>query len=84
MSTRKTKLESLTSAQIEKITATASRKKGVPLIAASKQVNMRLDPVTLEKVKKLAEAQGLQYTTFLVRLLKEDIDRLWGVFNKAI
>lgn len=41
-------------------------------------------PATLEKVKKLAEAQGLQYTTFLARLLKEDIDRLWNVFDKAV
>ncbi len=83
MTARKTKLESLTADQIEKITAAASRKKKVPLIA-SRQVNMRLDSVTIEKVKKLAEAQGMQYTTFLARLLKEDIERLWGVFDKAV
>lgn len=39
---------------------------------------MCLDAETLEKVKKLAEAQRLQYTTFPSRLLKEDIERLWA------
>ena len=78
----KTKLENLTSGQIENITAVAESKKNVPLIA-SQQVNMRLDPGTLEKVKKLAAAQNLPYTTFLARLLREDVERLWGVFKKA-
>jgi predicted DNA binding CopG/RHH family protein len=78
----KTKLESLTSAQIENITEAANHKKNVPLVA-SQQVNMRLDAGTLDKVKKLATAQNIPYTTFLARLLKEDIDRLWGVFKKV-
>jgi predicted DNA binding CopG/RHH family protein len=82
MAARKTKLESLTVNQIDKITASARKKKRVPLVA-SRQVNMRLDPSTLEKVKKLAEVQGIPYTTFLARLLKEDIERLWGVFDKT-
>lgn len=82
MKARKTKLESLTSAQIEKITVNASKKKRVPLVI-SNQVNMRLDPGTLEKVKKLSQAQGVPYTTFLARLLKEDIDRLWSIFGKV-
>ena len=82
MRTRKTKLENLTAAQIESITSAANRRRGVPLLA-SRQVNMRLDPDTLEKVKKLAAVQGVPYTTFLARLLKEDIERLWDVFDKT-
>lgn len=82
MRTRKSKLESLTAKQIENITQQANRKKGVPLVVST-QVNMRLDPVTLEKVKKLAEAKGVPYTTYLASLLKEDIDRLWSVFDKT-
>jgi predicted DNA binding CopG/RHH family protein len=44
---------------------------------------MQIRGDTLEKAKKLAAAQGLPYTSLLSRLLKEDIERLWGVFNKA-
>lgn len=82
MRTRKTKLENLTSSQIENITAAANRKKGIPLVTSS-QVNMRMDADTLEKVKRLAAAQGIPYTTFLARLLREDVERLWNVFDKA-
>ncbi len=82
MRSRKTKLEHLTSTQIEKITAAANRKTRVPLIA-SRQVNMRMDAVTMGKVKRLAAAQGVPYTTFLARLLREDVERLWDVFDKT-
>lgn len=82
MRKRKVKLETLTSEQIDSITTEAERKKNVPLVV-SQQVNMRLDQGTLEKIKKLAAAQDLPYTTFLARLLKEDVERLWGVFKKA-
>jgi predicted DNA binding CopG/RHH family protein len=81
---QKTKLQSLSSAQIKKITALANQKKNVPLISSvSKQVNMRVEVSTLDKIKKLAQIQGLQYTTFLTRLLKEDIDRLWAIYDKV-
>ena len=86
MKVRKTKLESLTSAQIEKITAKASKKKQVPLVI-SNQVNMRLDPGTIEKVKRLAQAQGVPYTTFLARLLKEvikDLPRFLVSFKNSL
>lgn len=74
------KLEQLTAEEIEKITHAADKLKNVPLVG-SKQVNMRLDSQHLEQSKLLAEAQGVPYTTFLTRLLREDIDRLWRVFK---
>lgn len=76
------KLEKLTTKDIEEITAKAEKQKDVPLIKSS-QVNMRLDEDTIHRAKKLAESQGIPYTTFLTRLLKEDIERLWGVFGKT-
>jgi len=44
---------------------------------------MRLSKDILDKGKKLAKVQGIPFTTYLTRLLKEDIDRLWDVFKKA-
>ena len=82
MNARKSKLEQLTAQQIEKITQKAEKQKNVPLIA-SRQVNMRLDGETLERAKKLSLTQKVPYTTFLTRLLKEDIDRLWKVYKKT-
>lgn len=82
MSTPKSHLEKLTTKQIEKITAKAERKRNVPRVI-SQQVNMRLDGKTLQRAKELAQAQGIAYTTFLTRLLREDIDRLWDVFRKV-
>ncbi len=82
MRERKSKLTQMTSKQIEEITEKAERRKNVPLIA-SKQVNMRLDKDTLDRAKQLSSAQKVPYTTFLTRLLREDIDRLWKVFKKT-
>lgn len=82
MSTPKSHLEKLTTKQIEKITAKAERNRNVPRVI-SQQVNMRLDGKTLQRAKELAQAQGIAYTTFLTRLLREDIDRLWDVFRKT-
>lgn len=76
------KLEKLSKKQIEEMTQKAGDRGDIPLIK-SQQVNMRLKNDTLEKAKKLAAAQGVPYTSFLTRLLKEDIERLWGVFKKA-
>ena len=76
----KSKLETLTSKQIEEITRAADKRKNVPLVQ-SKQVNMRLDAEHLERGKQLATAEGVPYTTFLTRLLREDIDRIWRVFK---
>jgi predicted DNA binding CopG/RHH family protein len=82
MKKRKSKLERLTQKQIEKITEHSERRRNVPLIKST-QVNMRMNQDVLEKAKKLAEAQGIPYTTFLTHLLVEDIARLWKVFNKT-
>ena len=79
---KKTKLEQLTDEQIEDITQHSENRNNVPLIKAS-QVNMRLSEDLLGKAKKLAKAQGLPYTTFLTKLLKEDIERLWEVFENV-
>ena len=79
---KKSKLEELTAKQIEEITQAADKRKNVPLVR-SKQVNMRLDSDHLERGKLLAAAEGVPYTTFLTRLLKEDIDRIWRVFKRA-
>ena len=82
MKKRKSQLERLTSEQIEEITSHAERRRDVPRIT-SQQVNMRLDGETLVRARKLAQTQGVPYTTYLTRLLKEDIDRLWKVFKKT-
>ncbi|MCB0342020.1 MAG: hypothetical protein H6626_04230 [Pseudobdellovibrionaceae bacterium] len=78
----KSKLESLTKKQIAEIERSAEQRTDIPLLKST-QVNMRLQSDTLLKAKKLAEAQGVPYTSFLKKLLKEDIDRLWKVFKKA-
>ena len=78
---KKSKLESLSSKQIEEITRAAEKRKDIPLVR-SKQVNMRLDTESLERSKALAAAEGVPYTTFLTRLLREDIDRIWRAFKR--
>jgi predicted DNA binding CopG/RHH family protein len=75
-------LEKLSSKEIDDITASAEKKKNVPLIK-SQQVNMRLDSNHLQRAQILAKLQGLPYTTFLTQLLCEDLDRLWNVYKKA-
>ena len=82
MKKRKNKLESLSSKEIENITTHSEKRKNIPLVKSS-QVNMRLTSDLLAKAKKLAKSQGLPYTTFLTKLLAEDIERLWGVFKKS-
>ena len=79
---KKSRLEALTSRQIEEITRAAKKRSDVPLVR-SKQVNMRLDTEHLERGKLLAAAQGIPHTTFLTRLLREDIDRMWRVFKRT-
>ena len=82
MKERKSQLERLTAHQIDEITTRAEKARNVPQVT-SQQVNMRLDGETLARAKKLAVAQGVAYTSYLTRLLKEDIDRLWQVFKKT-
>ena len=75
-------LASLTSADVEQITKHAENRTDVPLVA-SKQVNMRLNPETMARARKLAAAQGKPVTTFLANLLNEDVERLWSVYKKV-
>lgn len=82
MKRKKSKLELLTKSQIEAITEKVERRSDVPLVT-SKQVNMRLSADLIARIKLLAEAQGLPFTTFLSRLLQEDIERLWKVYKKV-
>lgn len=83
MKGKKSLLESIKSKEIEAITSAAEKKKNIPLIKSSQQVNMRLDGEHLEKAQVLAKLQGVPYTTFLTQLLREDLDRLWNVYTKA-
>jgi predicted DNA binding CopG/RHH family protein len=80
-SKQKSILASLTSADVEQITKHAENRTDVPLVA-SKQVNMRLNPETMARARKLAAAQGKPVTTFLANLLNEDVERLWSVYKK--
>ena len=82
MSKNKSKLETLTDEQIEEITKHSEKRADITLIKSG-QVNMRLSEDILKKAKDLAKAQNLPYTTFLTKLLKEDIDRLWAVYKKS-
>jgi predicted DNA binding CopG/RHH family protein len=82
MKRKKSKLESLTSEQIEEITNKTEIRKNIPLVKTN-QVNMRIDNNLLSKIKRLAVSQGLPYTTFIAKLLKEDIERLWSVYKKS-
>ena len=82
MKHKKSILESLTTKEIDEITESAKKRKHVPLIK-SQQVNMRLDSANLEKAQVLAKLQGIPYTTFLSQLLREDLERLWSVYNKT-
>lgn len=79
---KKSKLESLSKKQILEMEKRAAGREDIPVLH-SQQVNMRLKGDTLAKAKKLAAAQGIPYTSFLKRLLREDIERLWSVFKKA-
>ena len=75
---KKSILERLTVKEIESITKKIAAKKDIPLVA-TKQVNMRLSPETMNRAKRLAAMEGRPVTSFLAALLKEDIERLWRV-----
>ncbi len=78
----KSRLSSLSSDEVEAITKLADKKKNVPLIKSS-QVNMRIDTDSLAKIKILAKNLGVPYTTFMAKLLLEDVERLWSVLKKS-
>ena len=78
----KSKLETLTKDDIEVITQLADKKKNVRLIKST-QVNMRIDQASLSKIKILAKKIGVPYSSFMAKLLLEDIERLWSVLKKT-
>jgi len=78
---KKNKLSELSQKDIEEITLKASRRKNIPLIK-SEQVNMRIDPLYLSRIKELAKQCGEKHTTFILNLIIEDIDRLWSVYKR--
>lgn len=82
MKKKKSLLESLSKKDIDVITKEAEKRKDVPLIKSS-QVNMRLNSEDLEHAQVLAKLEGIPYTTFLTQLLREDLDRLWNVYDKS-
>lgn len=82
MKAKKSKLEKLSRRQIKAISAATEKRRDIPLVKSS-QVNMRLDEQHLARAKALADAQGVPYTTFLTRLLCEDLDRLWAVYRNG-
>ena len=79
---KKSRISKMSAKQIEEITQKVESRNDVPLVK-SQQVNMRLKSDTVTKAKKLAASQGVPYTSFLTRLLREDIERLWSIFKKA-
>jgi|GEM_PF-1958168 len=74
-------MDQITPELAEEITKSANKKKNVKKIK-SQQVNMRLDKVSLERAQTLAKIHNLPYTTFLSKLLCEDLERLWAVYSK--
>ncbi|HLE12347.1 MAG: hypothetical protein A2504_01065 [Bdellovibrionales bacterium RIFOXYD12_FULL_39_22] len=78
----KSRLSSLSKDDVEAITKLADKKRNVPLIKSS-QVNMRIDSDSLTKIKILAKNLGVPYTTFMAKLLLEDIERLWSILKRT-
>jgi len=82
MKKKKIKLSNLTSDQIEAIAKQAEKRTNIPLVK-SKQINMRIDPVHLERIQIIAKQCGEKPTALMTRLLFEDINRLWKVYKRA-
>ena len=79
----KSKLENLTAREIETITRKTMRKKNVPLVV-SKSPQISLDKTTSAKVEVLSSALGVPTERFVNELLKENVNRLWKKYRKAV
>ncbi len=79
----KSKLEKLTPKEIEAITRKTRRKSNVPLVV-SKPTQISLNEELNAKIEVLSTAQGVPAKKFVTALLKEDIDRLWKLYKKAV
>lgn len=73
-------VNNLTKNDFEEIMEKASKKKKVPMIK-SEQVNMRPTPDILKIAKELAKRSNKPMTTFLSKLLVEDLKRIWKLVN---
>jgi hypothetical protein len=80
MQKNKSKLEALTTKEIEIITKKSRRRKDVPLIV-SKATPIVLDEELNAKVEVLSSVQGVKPNAFVNKLLKGDIDRLWKKYK---
>jgi hypothetical protein len=79
----KSKLEKLTSKEIEAITKKTMKNKSVPLVV-SRPTQISLNMELTAKVEVLSSAQGVPAEKFVNELLKDDLDRLWKKFKKAV
>ncbi len=79
----KSKLEKLTAGEIEAITRKTRRKNNIPLLV-SKPAQIFLDEELNSKLEVLSNAQGVATNKFVATLLKEDVDRLWKLYRKAV
>jgi predicted DNA binding CopG/RHH family protein len=82
MKKKKSLLETLTYEEIEEITRKADAKP-ITHIINNEQVNLRVSPEYLKRIKTLAELEGLPYSTFVKKLLLADIDQLWSIHQKT-
>lgn len=79
----KSTLGKLSAKEIEAITRKTMRKSNVPLVV-SKPAQIFLDEKISARVEVLSAVEGVPSDQFILKLLKDDIDRLWKKYRKAI
>lgn len=79
----RSKLEKLTAKEIEAITKKTRKNRKTPLVI-SRTPQVILDQDLNAKIEVLSAAQGVSSDKFVQELLKEDVDRLWRVYKKAV
>ena len=79
----KSKLEKLSANEIETITRKTMRNKKVPLVI-SKPAKISLDRTISAKVEVLSSAHGVPAEKFVNKLLKENVEKLWKKYRKAV
>ena len=80
MKKKKLVIDTLTSEDIEKITKNIGKKKKVPMIK-TETLDITLDKEFAVKARKIARSQKIPYTTFISKLIQEDIERLWMIYS---
>ena len=79
----KSKLEKLTAKEIETITRKTMQSRNVPLVV-SNLAQICLDKKLSAKVEVLSSAQGVPTERVVNQLLKENVDRLWKKYRRAV